>query len=253
MNTQRLPWPQIGVVLIGLSLVVFAVGTIVYQLRWHDRDKPGASNQSLELDASDGERQVLVYDGGFLDQASARSLESLARDSNMIIIGTVLDQELVSRPHPFTMEVPCDNPLPPELAGKQCGGTISGTVGYYLTNYTVQVDQYIKGDGGNDAQLIVQEEGGIVDGVQMVANGIPWYEGGKRYLMFLKRDPQKPGVIYTAAANLGAYPLQDGQVQRFPEARQYIGGAPALLDGLSEEEAISRIQQIVDSQQAGAP
>ena len=174
----------------------------------------------------------------------------LVANSDIIAIGTVVNQELVSRPQYVEVPVPCWTPSL-ENAGKECFGKISGAVGWYLTDYTIQIEQYVKGDGAPSTEVVVREGGGVIDGVRIVVDVSPAYEVGKRYLVFLKREPQEPGVMYTLAGNLGAYELNSGEVDRLSEATGYHAGAPLLLESLSEREALSLIQEMITAQARG--
>jgi hypothetical protein len=230
--------------------VSVAAGLAVLGVITHDdSDSPtDASRQADQMLGSvqDSADEIIVDAGLFLDQASARSVEGLIKDSDLIVVGRVVGSEAVSRPEPFSVPIPCDTPLPPELAGKRCGGTFSGLIGDYLTNHTIQVETYLK--GRSDAQVTVQEMGGEFDGISVRVKEWPWYEVSKRYLMFLKWDTQKPGIAYTTAAAFGGYPLLDVDVDLFPEAAAFDSGAPRELGALSESEAISRIEAAVLAQ-----
>lgn len=184
------------------------------------------------------ERSVEITDTGlFLDQASATSVRSLVRESDIVAIGTITRQDLIARPQAISVPLKCTPTA--ANAGKECPSSLSGTVGYYLTNYLFKVDRYLKNGSGPD--LVIQEVGGVVDGVRIIAHEWPSYEAGQRYLIFMKRDSKKSEIVHTTAAVLGGFEVIGGQLRRLPGARDYQGGASAALEGQAEPDAVGQI------------
>jgi len=192
------------------------------------------------------ERTVVPNYAIDVDQSSAQSVDALVDDSDAVVIATVLGSTLVSQP--FYAEIPLGECTPiPENAGKGCPTTLSGTFGYYQSDYELRVERTLKGSEPSPQYLVMREVGGIVDGVAIIQQPFPFYEAGATYLIFVRRDNER-GELYTTAADFGAYQLIDGWLHKLPDAGPYYGGAPLALDGLSENEAISLIEGLVAQQ-----
>jgi hypothetical protein len=219
-------------------VIAAAVTSVVYVVLLSPSDESQSSTRAGL--PSSGESSTTILDAAFLDQSSAGSLDRLVSDSDLIVIGRVVDAQLVSQPRREVLTYACPSPEPLN-EGKSCSGRREVEVGFYLTDYTIEVERYLKSDGRTATRLVVQEEGGMLEGTRIIAPGVPAYEQGKRYLLFLRKDTLKPGVIYTTAADLGAYELVGGQVDRLNDS--YNKGAPLALEDLAEQQLDSAIQR----------
>jgi hypothetical protein len=246
-NFRRLSIP----LLIRLAMVPVAFGILAFRIastpddasqRAHAQNDPARTPPAGGGEDAQPHRKVVdhLY---FVDQSSARGIDGLVTASDLIVTGTIVSAELVAQPAYVEVPYECDTPDPLD-AGKECSGMYSGMVGEYTTNYEFQVEEYLKTDGTSDRGLTVRELGGVVDGEEIVVSPFPLYEPARRYLLFLRWSPTTLGVAYAEAANFGAYELEGGQVNRLPEAQAYNGGAPLLLEGITEEEAVALIRNV---------
>ena len=192
--------------------------------------------------------RTIVGSEGFPFFYSDRTLDSMVEESALIVIGTIQDRRLVSSPEPFEYSEPCGTPNPLNAGKEGCVdgvSTVRGMLGGYKSEYTLSIEETIKSDGQARAAITIVEAGGIVDGSEIWYAGIPLYEPGARYLLFL-RWRNSGGFVGMATALdglFGTYTIADGMVGDLDVAPEFDGQVRGNLIGLDETAAKSLIDQ----------
>jgi hypothetical protein len=162
----------------------------------------------------------------------ALALEDLTRKADMIVLGTPTEQQ--ARRH---------------IDGK-----------LIVTDYSVQVDQALKGDAKRGKAIVMTVLGGTLDGIAVQVPGEAGLELGKRVLLFLYRAPMS-GDLRAVGMSQGVMPLvtTGGQTMVQPGGSgaalvelgsdgQMHDAPPALMAPQPLGDLLDRITKIVASQ-----
>ncbi len=231
-----------------LAAVVIAVFVLV-----GSGESGGASDNGLRIEARQGVggeppglERIVTYQPGFMAFDSFQDIRTLVDDSANIVIATLQDRRLAVTPQPYDIPVVCGTPRPYHV-GKECSGSMTGTAGLYMSEYVFSIEDVLKSDGYEGSSITLVEPGGIVDGQELVYVDRPFFEPGKRYLLFLLWWTSKPNTAGTNDGLWGAYEIREGSISHFDYAPAIASGAPAALIGLSEDDAKALIAQTLAS------
>lgn len=202
----------------GLLVVIVAVVVFFFQQSASDRAAPSDQPFQEERTASASDAVLAAPDtiGGhaYLDTSAGLEADQLIQTAPVVLIGTVKSATLVERPK--TVEVPLSAPADPGH-GHPPVETLSWTTGTWRSDYVIEVEEYLRFDQTDRPSTVtVREGGGIVDGQELMIDGIPLFRVGQRYLLFLERNPfaGSEGTFYSLSGIYGANLLFDGKVYR---------------------------------------
>jgi hypothetical protein len=132
--------------------------------------------------SKNGDVQRVLLSGSL--SQSFDSVEGLAGEADLVVIGRILDSATIER---------------------QSNPRVDLT--FLQTVYEIQIDEVVAGRAP-DSTIQVAQMGGFLGGVQQEFESDPLFESGQAYLLFLKYAPDSK-VYFTVAAHQGRFVVDD--------------------------------------------